>query len=412
MNSIPEGDKFDSGKIFKTTADKFQSSMNVDPNVFRAAEFVFHGIIPFNVIHSGIVKDKYLCDLISTANTNTKEVSCYGHTKPDLFIIGDIKPVYEKVKIDEYYVSTYHKERVEWVKACTLICGKIHNQCTDRLQGELELNVEYTLALMFKEPRSLWLALVAKLCLDGGSIGDKDAVLLQLGRFMREVGNILQGPDEDVSDYTKRIDDTITKINSIGIDINSTEMQQSFIGYAITGMNDNYINDIKDATNHNIIKNLKTYADARRLMGQWVNRHESISSSMAFNKKKVAAITHINERDAQKNKTYDAIKDGNTHGTTVNSLLCFVCGQKSHWADRCNETTLIWDQDAKELFKQYRQKVRDMNKKTTKANVKQLLLKEAVADGKVIKKTGAKEQKKPVYFDLDDYEDQMKVDSD
>ena len=50
MNSIPEGDKFDSGKIFKTTSDKFQSSISVDPNVFRASEFVFHGIIPFNVI--------------------------------------------------------------------------------------------------------------------------------------------------------------------------------------------------------------------------------------------------------------------------------------------------------------------------------------------------------------------------
>ena len=119
MNSIPEGDKFDSGKIFKTTADKFQSSMNVDPNVFRAAEFVFHGIIPFNVIHSGIANGSYLCDLISTADTNTKEVSCYGHTKPDLFIVGDIKPVYGKVKIDEYYVSTYNKERVEWMKDCT-----------------------------------------------------------------------------------------------------------------------------------------------------------------------------------------------------------------------------------------------------------------------------------------------------
>ena len=51
-------------------------------------------------------------------------------------------------------------------------------------------------------------------------------------------------------------------------------------------------------------------------------------------------------------------------------------------------------------------------KKTTKANVKQLLLKESVAEGKFVKKAVAKNVKKTFYFNLEDFEDQTNIDSD
>lgn len=146
-------------------------------------------------------------------------MNCCRHLSTVLLPNHTTQIDYGTILVDKSMKVSLYNKCDNWSLGCILVCGIIHNSCTEEKKRNLLSMPSYANAKNLNKSRSMWLALVGALSLNGGTAGDENSKLLQSARHVRNMVNILQNKYEACAAYIERYDSDVNNLHSLNVDM-------------------------------------------------------------------------------------------------------------------------------------------------------------------------------------------------